>query len=103
MLAEAVELRADCRRMKVGAGIFSKDHRVISTGYNGSPAGESGCLEGACPRGLLSFDEVAPFSSYDSGPGKCTSIHAEQNALLYSDWTERQGGTMYTTYKPCPT
>lgn len=102
-VAQAMAMRADCRRMKVGAVILSSDHRLLGGGYNGSPAGEGSCLAGECPRGLLSMEEVAPLSNYDSGPGLCHALHAEQNALLYSDFTARQGGTLYSTYQPCPT
>src|ERR1700743_2695651 len=50
-IADAVAVRADCTRRKVGA-IVVKGTPIISTGYNGSPPGEPGCLsDGACPRG----------------------------------------------------
>lgn len=110
-IAEAVAERADCTRRKVGA-VIVKDHRIVSTGYNGSPAGKRGCLtDGACPRGRL-HDELAAetntsavqagFSSYDTGPGTCIAIHAEANALLYADYDKCQGATLYCTHVPCP-
>lgn len=34
-VADAVAVRADCRRRQVGAVIVSEDRRIISTGYNG--------------------------------------------------------------------
>ena len=98
-MAEAVATRADCRRRRVGA-VLVKDHRVISTGYNGAPSKHPGCLDGHCPRGLLSYDEVAAFSDYRSGPGKCIAQHAEANALAYAS-QEKRGGTMYVTHQPC--
>lgn len=50
-IADSVAVRADCTRRKVGA-LVVKDNSIISTGYNGSPPGEPGCLsDGACPRG----------------------------------------------------
>ena len=73
-----------------------KDHRIVATGYNGAAAGHPGCLEGACPRGLLSPDEVPHYSSYDtSGPGRCVAVHAEANALLYADREDARGATLY--------
>jgi dCMP deaminase len=50
-IADSVAVRADCTRRKVGA-VVVKANSIISTGYNGSPPGEPGCLsDGACPRG----------------------------------------------------
>lgn len=101
-LADTVALRADCRRRQVGCVIVDTDHRIVSTGYNGAPAGEEGCLAGACPRGLLDYEQAREFSNYDTGPGKCISIHAEANALLYA-YRSVRGFTAYITDPPCPT
>lgn len=95
-IADAVSARADCTRRRVGAVIVDADHRILSTGYNGAPSGQPGCLEGACPRGAKGYDEVAALSSYDN----CISIHAEANALLYAR-TSLVGATIYVTCKPC--
>ena len=101
-IARVVSTRADCRRRQVGCVIVDKAHRIISTGYNGAPAGDPGCLEGHCPRGLLSYSEIEANSSYDVGPGRCISLHAEANALLYAGKDVR-GATAYITDPPCPT
>lgn len=101
-LAETVSLRADCRRRRVGCIIVDAGHRVVSTGYNGAPAGDPGCLSGACPRGLLSYEQVKGMTNYDTGPGQCISLHAEANALLYAG-REVRGCTAYITDLPCPT
>lgn len=101
-VAHAVSTRADCRRRTVGAVIASRDHRVLSTGYNGAPPGRPGCLAGACPRGLLSYEDIKEFTDYDSGPGRCISIHAEVNAVLFSKG-DVAGATVYITDPPCPT
>lgn len=100
-IAQAVSQRADCRRRQHGCVLVDQDHRIIGTGYNGAPAGDLGCLAGACPRGLLGYDKVASLSSYDEGPGRCISVHAEANALLYAR-TSCKGATAYITGKPCP-
>lgn len=50
-IAEAVAARGDCTRRQVGAVIADQNHRVISTGYNGSYPGGPSCLAGQCPRG----------------------------------------------------
>lgn len=100
-LAEAAATRADCTRRKVGAVILTSEQRVVSTGYNGAPKGMPGCLsDNACPRGT---SNVVPLStSYDTGPGSCIALHAEQNALLRASWADMQGSTLYVTCEPCP-
>lgn len=95
-LAQAVALRADCRRRKVGA-VLVKGRRVVSTGYNGAAAGKSSCLAGDCPRGLLSYADCQAFGSY----ANCIAVHAEANALLYANHAETVNGTMYITCEPC--
>lgn len=100
-VAQSISARADCRRRTVGAVIVSQDHRVLSTGYNGAPPGRPGCLAGACPRGLLTYAEIKEFSDYDTGPGRCISIHAEVNAVLFSKG-DVAGATVYITDPPCP-
>jgi len=100
-LAKTAALRGDCRRTRVGAFILAADHHFVGGGYNGVDPGEVGCLDGACPRGLLSKEELPPLSDYESGPGRCIARHAEDNALLFTDRSERIGGTIYVTYQPC--
>lgn len=46
-IAEEVAQRSTCPRAKVGA-VIVKDHRIISTGYNGAPAGEPHCSDEGC-------------------------------------------------------
>jgi dCMP deaminase len=96
-LAHAVSRRADCTRRQVGAVVVGPDGRVVSTGYNGAPAGHPGCLTaGACPRGRdRDYQVVEHASSYDTGPGACIAVHAEANALLYGDATRYRRGTLY--------
>lgn len=97
-IARTVAERADCSRRRVGAVLMAPDHTIVATGYNGAAPGEVGCLAGGCPR---ASSNVAPTSSYDSGPGTCIAIHAEQNALLRASWAEQQGATLYGTDEPC--
>lgn len=82
--------------------IVDDDHRIVhrGTGYNGTTPGKPGCLAGACPRGLLSYEELAGFSSYDTGPGACIGIHAEMNAIANAG-SHCRGATLYITCEPC--
>lgn len=103
--------RASCTRRKIGALIVDDRHRVISHGYNGAPPGMPDCLEDACPRGLLSPDQLAHDSPYDdpARPGYCISVHAEGNTMLHAAGRDLVGATMYiassekgVSSKPCP-
>lgn len=96
-IAQAVAARADCSRRQVGAVIVS-GNRIVSTGYNGAPAGARGCLSGGCPR---ANSDVPLGSSYDTGPGSCISIHAEANAIIYADYAKCVGATIYISDVPC--
>lgn len=95
-IARAVSLRADCRRRQVGCVIVDRDHRIIATGYNGSPPGGPSCLAGECSRGLLSYAEAAAGGSYSN----CVAVHAEANALLFARASVK-GTTVYVTDVPC--
>jgi dCMP deaminase len=99
-IAQAVAARADCTRRTIGA-IIVKGDRIVSTGYNGAPAGKPGCLTAsACPRGRMSTADVSPGSSYDTGSGACIALHAEQNAILRAG-LDCRGATLYLTDEPC--
>ncbi len=91
-VAQTISWRSLCIRSRVGCVITDNRHRVVSTGYNGPPAGfEHSDLkcDQWCPRGL-NADNVL-----------CMSVHAEANALISGDRSSWQGGTMYLTKHPC--
>jgi dCMP deaminase len=95
-IAKVVAARADCRRAQHGAVIIDKHHRIISTGYNGTPPGDKrSCDAGDCPR---AFSNV-PHNS--GGYEDCISLHAEQNAIANAT-RDMRGGTIYITGDPCP-
>lgn len=83
-----------CSRRQYMAIVLSPDGRVVGTGYNGGPSGFVHCTDGGCPRAQ---EKPAHGSSYDS----CIAIHAEANALLHSNRTERLGGTLVINGPPC--
>ena len=102
--AQWAALRGDCRRSQVGALLVDRDsHRILSHGYNGTTPGSPGCLEGACPRGRLTYQEHPPGGSYSN----CIAKHAEQNCL---DWAikkhkltseELKRSIMFVSRQPC--
>ena len=96
-IAKAVALRGDCTRRQHGA-IVVKNHKIVSTGYNGTPSGdERSCLAtGQCPRNLDTTSQHGQ-GSYDL----CWSTHAEANALIRCSWEELNGSTIYITGEPC--
>lgn len=104
-IARAVAARADCRRARFGAVIVDTHHRIVATGYNGSPPGGKSCLAGECPRGLKTFEEIGEnVGSYN----ECIALHSEQNAIANSDAYRCRGGTLYLArmegdpIMPCP-
>lgn len=97
-VARTIAQRSLCERDKVGAVIVDRNNRIVpmGTGYNGPPAGFThggvGC-SGWCLRA-----EGHPLTNDYSD---CPSLHAEANALLCSDRTAREGGTIYITSGVC--
>lgn len=98
--------RSRCDRAKIGAVIVSPDNRVIDTGYNGPPAHwrppggtvTDHCVD-FCIRGRRGPENLPPEQLYDD----CPSNHAEINALMHSERSEREGGTIYVTGSVCYT
>ena len=98
-LAVAVSARANCTGRKVGAVLIAED-RVVSTGYNGTPAGFPNCVDGGCWRCReASTDPEIRGQKYDL----CICVHAEQNALLAAarEGIHTRGTMVYTTLQPC--
>lgn len=97
-VAWIMSLRSTCSRRQVGA-VLVQENRIISTGYNGAPAGKAHCIDGACPRGRLSYDEVPAGADYNAFP--CIAVHAELNAIIRAGFSKTRGGTLYVTDEPC--
>lgn len=80
----------------IGA-VIVKDKRVMTTGYNGAPAGLPTCKErGECLRRKLG---VASGTHAEI----CYAVHAEQNAIIQAArlGTVLDGATLYCTHQPC--
>lgn len=81
---------------KVGA-VIVHDKRIITTGYNGAPAGITSCMEkGECLRKKLG---IASGTKHEL----CYAVHAEQNAIVQAAklGISIQGATLYCTHQPC--
>ena len=81
--AERFAQLSSAERLKVGACVV-KDHRIISIGYNGMPAG----WDNTCEENGSTKDEV---------------IHAEANAIikLARDSEGGNGASLFCTHAPC--
>jgi dCMP deaminase len=95
---EATQLLAPlfstCSKRQYFAVVLAPNKRVAGIGYNGSPPGMVHCVDGGCPR---LQDNSPSGSNYDN----CISQHAEAGALLWSDMSMRQGGTIIVNGPPC--
>ena len=84
-LAYLTATRATCDRKHVGAVVVSPEHRVVSMGYNGAPAGMSDC------------DSIG----HELFDGHCIrSLHSESNAIDYAG-RSAAGCTLFVTVVPC--
>ena len=80
----------------IGA-VIVKDKCVMTTGYNGAPAGMKTCKErGECLRRKLNIPS-------GTRAEVCYAIHAEQNAVIQAAklGVSIQGATLYCTHQPC--
>ena len=73
-IAHLVSQRSTCLRRQVGA-IIVKDKRILSTGYNGAPAGLKHCGEVGC---LREQQNVPSGQRHEL----CRGLHGEQNAII---------------------
>ncbi len=94
-IATVAATRSNCSRRQVAA-VVVKDHRIISTGYNGTPRGVRNCCDGGCPR----CNSEVP-SGHDLA--ECLCSHAEENSIVQAAYhgIAVKGSTLYTTFSPC--
>lgn len=118
-MAQIVAQRGTCSRLQVGA-IVSRDGRVISTGYNGAPAGLPHCEHEdeeppyfmgyisaqvmkpeqkvwKLPSGQIAVSEVRPVIGCE------TAEHAERNAIAFAAryGLALEGSELHCTHAPC--
>lgn len=89
-IAKECAKSSKCISLHVGA-VLVKDGRIISTGYNGTPAGHTNCCDG--------FGVEFSRKAHADWSAKF-EIHAEMNALLHCP-VSTYGATCYVTMAPC--
>jgi dCMP deaminase len=86
-IARTVSTRATCPRASVGC-VLVREHRILTTGYNGAPRGVDHCADAGC---LVEN-------------GHCLrTTHAEANAIVQGalHGIGLEGATAYCTHQPC--
>lgn len=104
-MAEVVSLRSTCSRQSVGV-ILARDGRVLSSGYNGAPAGMPHCDHtcdcGAEEMGRKEHARSTNFACASVRPCEI-SVHAECNAIAFAAryGVSTESATLVTTFSPC--
>ena len=97
-LADTISGWASCYKpdRKIGA-VIVMNKRIVTTGYNGAPAGIKTCVErGECLRQKLGIPS-------GTRAELCYAVHAEQNAIIQAArlGSSIDGATLYCTHQPC--
>ena len=97
-MAEVIAGWASCfqQERKIGA-VIVREKRIMTTGYNGAPAGIRTCVErGECMRRELGIPSGTRHEM-------CYAVHAEQNAIIQAAklGVSIDGATLYCTHQPC--
>lgn len=100
-VAHMYSQRSTCDRNRVGA-VISVEGRIITTGYNGAPAGMPHCGHNTG----LTFDPPPSFGELPVRQveiGCKAAVHAEANAIAFAakHGLAIKGATLHTTLSPC--
>ena len=99
MHARVGSSRSNCITRKVGA-VLVRNRIILSTGYNGTPAGIKNCFDGGCERcAKRTRNEIKSGEELE----RCMCVHAESNALMHCSklGINAENSTLYTTVTPC--
>ena len=86
-IALSVAARSTCLRRKFGAVIVN-GNTIVGTGYNGNAKGVINCYEVGC---IKNEKELPQNRAYEL----CPAVHAEENAIINSNRSDRIGATLY--------
>lgn len=94
-IASLIAKRSTCLRRQVGA-VLVKNKNILSTGYNGAPAGITHCEVTGCLREKLNVPSGERHEL-------CRGLHAEQNAIIQAAFhgVAISGSILYCTNLPC--
>ncbi|MFA5675647.1 MAG: cytidine/deoxycytidylate deaminase family protein [Christensenellales bacterium] len=97
-LTETISKWSSCFKdnRNIGA-VIVRNKRILTTGYNGAPAGIKSCKEkGECLRIKNGIESGKRHEM-------CYAIHAEQNAIIQAAKIGVciDGATLYCTHQPC--
>lgn len=81
-IAETVAQRSEDPKTQVGC-VIVKDNRIVSTGYNGAPAG------------------IEIGEEWHTAEKHKKVLHSELNAIIYAGRDKAEGATLYCTHSPC--
>lgn len=86
--------RSTCSRGQVGV-VISRDARILSSGYNGAPAGMPHCNH----ERLFTVETEA----FTNGKGCTNAVHAEANAIAFAakNGVALAEAEIHTTLSPC--
>jgi dCMP deaminase len=97
--------------MHAGA-VLTRENRIISIGYNGSPSNTGHCLDHFQTEWDAKLKDYLPFEEWIATPefkeehhkwSVYNEVHAEQNAILFAakSGISTNNSVMYITYSPC--
>lgn len=91
--AQLLAKRSTCSRGQVGV-VISRDGRMLSSGYNGAPAGMPHCNH------ERQFNVEKRLTN---GDGCITAVHAEANAIAFAakHGVSLDNSELHTTMSPC--
>jgi len=93
-IAEETAKLSTAKKLQVGC-VIVKDSRILSVGYNGTPAGwDNACEEVVPPNEWVDYEQLKT---------KPEVIHAERNALdkVAKSTESTDGAALFVTHTPC--